>query len=95
LTIVTAGYDSIRNNLAKTPLFTRCMVTRIRVRTSKPGCCTRCCRGDMPPGDARPPAAAQARNNLAKTPLFTRCMVRCLRIIRRVLDVQSAFLEVG
>ena len=34
------------------------------------------------------------RNNLAKTPLFTRCMVRCLRIIRRVLDVQSAFLEV-
>lgn len=34
------------------------------------------------------------RNNLAKTPLFTRCMVRCLRVIRRVLDVQSAFLEV-
>lgn len=34
------------------------------------------------------------RNNLAKTSLFTRCMVRCLRIIRRVLDVQTAFLEV-
>jgi hypothetical protein len=66
---------------------------RIRVRTSKPGCCTRCCSGDIPPGGARPPAAAPGydsiRNNLAKTPLFTRCMVRCLRVIRRVLDVQS------
>ncbi|GAA5831477.1 hypothetical protein JCM11251_004037 [Rhodosporidiobolus azoricus] len=31
LTIVTAGYDSIRNNLAGTPLFTRCMLRCLRI----------------------------------------------------------------
>lgn len=30
LTIVTAGHDSIRKNLARTPLFTRCMVRCLR-----------------------------------------------------------------
>lgn len=35
------------------------------------------------------------RNNLAGTPLFTSCMLRCLRIIRRTLDIQAAFLEVA
>ncbi|GAA5853541.1 hypothetical protein JCM8547_002499 [Rhodosporidiobolus lusitaniae] len=35
------------------------------------------------------------RNNLAGTPLFTLCMLRCLRIIRRVLDLQAPFLEVA
>ncbi|KPV78555.1 uncharacterized protein RHOBADRAFT_51011 [Rhodotorula graminis WP1] len=31
LTIVTAGYDSIRNNLAGTPLFTSCMLRCLRI----------------------------------------------------------------
>jgi nuclear pore complex protein Nup205 len=31
LTIVTAGHDSIRNNLAGTPLFTRCMLRCLRI----------------------------------------------------------------
>ncbi|BGP12970.1 hypothetical protein JCM10213_006609 [Rhodosporidiobolus nylandii] len=31
LTVVTAGYDSIRNNLAGTPLFTRCMLRCLRI----------------------------------------------------------------
>ncbi|GAA6005529.1 hypothetical protein JCM10207_005238 [Rhodosporidiobolus poonsookiae] len=35
------------------------------------------------------------RNNLAGTPLFTSCMLRCLRILRRVLDLQAPFLEVA
>ncbi|GAA5919036.1 hypothetical protein JCM1841_003712 [Sporobolomyces salmonicolor] len=31
LTIIIAGYDSIRNNLAGTPLFTRCMLRCLRI----------------------------------------------------------------
>ncbi|KAK4058181.1 hypothetical protein OIO90_000920 [Microbotryomycetes sp. JL221] len=34
------------------------------------------------------------RNNLAGTPVFTECMLRCMRILKRLFELQSPFLEV-